>query len=86
MIQDYMKALKDEGYINVDLMREFDKLRAARNRAAHMSSAETSDTDWDDALKTAIEILGVLDKINRPHLTKGDSKVEETGVAYQAAG
>lgn len=68
-----MKILMKEGFFSSDLIEEFDKLRHARNRAAHMASAEITDVEWKSLLEMAIKILGVLDKVTRTSQSENGS-------------
>jgi hypothetical protein len=85
-LRDHMRVLADEGHISPALMKEFEELRFARNRAAHMSSTETEGVDWDDALQKAIKILGVLDKVKRSKESGEGSKAKKSSRKRKSVG
>lgn len=63
LAQDYISILANEGVISSELVNSFHQLRTVRNAAAHAVTIDSNAINRDDFLKTAINILDRLDKI-----------------------
>lgn len=61
---DIIRLMARKDIISTEIAREFERFRMIRNQAAHGASDKVSKAELEAALKSAMSVLEILDKIN----------------------
>lgn len=61
---DIIRLMAKKDIISAEIAREFERFRMIRNQAAHGASDKVSKAELEAALKSAMSVLEILDKIN----------------------
>lgn len=61
---DIIRLMAKKDIISTEIAREFERFRMIRNQAAHGASDKVSKAELEAALKSAMSVLEILDKIN----------------------
>jgi len=69
---DIIRLMARKDIISVEIAREFERFRMIRNQAAHGASDKVSKAELEAALKSAMSVLEILDKINPVEIFDSD--------------
>jgi HEPN domain-containing protein len=69
---DIIRLMAKKDIISIEIAREFERFRMIRNQAAHGASDKVSKAELEAALKSAMSVLEILDKINPVEIFDSD--------------